>query len=800
MIYKLLFSTLLICFAFLAHNLRGALHESTRWITSNKMSERSPLIRHEFKVNNELKRATAKVSAVGYMEFYLNGKHVSADVLFPDPTQYQKRILFRKYDVTKQLLTGMNAIGFWLNEGQAASTLSNKKRFYNRKREFPGVFAAPAAWLELTLEYNDGTIDVVRTDKQWKTASSPLTYAHFYGGEDYDARLEREGWSSSGFNASAWNHVVEDRSIDVELSPSVIPPARVVDVITPIAHRIPKAGIYLYDLGQNIGGWWRVRVKGKAGSVITIRGSETVDNRHSEDGFENAKRVSDKPNHSGRYYARDAKSVYTLKGGEEEVYEPRFFYSGFRYIEVICSDPSAIDRIDVQGCCVHNNVEWIGDFKCSDERLNRLHLNTAWSIKGILQGAPMSNPNSEKYGWTGDVHLFSEAADAIFDMEGVWRKWLQDLRDAQEVVGKGVFLPSTVPNFRTEYTSTSSVWGATYPLTAWYLYRHTGDETIYAEYYEPICKWADHLWSEAKDNLVSGIWADHASPTLNKNGRMGSLYMAKKQREVLGTAYYILTENILSEMALVLDKRKEAEQHRDRSAKAQESLNAKYFDAAKSLYIVEANRVGHDPLQTVNLVPIQMGIEPVGAHDSILKNVYSNIRETHDNHLMTGIVGTKALVKVLVREGKGDLLYDVVTNSSYPGWGYWLEQGATTHWQYWSGISSDHNHAMMGSVEEFFMHGIAGIIPPTERGTEPGWKRVRITPLILEKLSWAEGKVPTPHGVISSRWEKNNSGVLITITLPDSVSGVLELSDSLKGELKAGVNSFLLDSGMLIPK
>lgn len=768
----------------------------TLWVSSGNEKDRSPLIRSVFEVGDGLVKATAKVSAVGYVELYLNGEKGNRDVLFPDPTQYEKRILFREYDVTNQLHEGNNGVGLWLNEGQAAITLPKKERFYNKIRKVPGVYPAPAGWLELTLEYGDGTVDIVRTDQNWKTANSPLTYAHFYGGENYDARLEKEGWSTAGFDDSGWTPVVKAAPVTAELSESLIPAARVVEELKPIASRNPSPGIFLYDLGQNIGGWWRIAVRGKPGTVVTVRASETLDNRYDEHGFDTAKRVSDKPSHAGNRYARDAMTLYTLKGGELEQYEPRFFYTGYRFIEVVVADPSAIEHLDVTGCVVHNDIPWIGDFKCSDERLNRLHQNTAWSIKGVLQGAPMSNPNSEKYGWTGDVHLFSEAADSIFDMEGVWRKWLLDLRDAQDVVGQGDFIPCTVPNFRIHDGPTSSVWGATYPLTAWHLYRHTGDKSVYAEYYEPIRRWADFLWSNAKDGLVTGIYADHVSPILDANGKKGSLYKTKNQQELLGTAYTILTENILGEMAQVLGMTEEVRLHERRVAKAKEALNQKYFKADKSLYLVEPDKAGQDPLQTANLVPLQMGIEPEGMRASILENISRNIRQKHNNHLMTGIVGTKALVEVLLREGKGELLYDIVTNPTYPGWGFWLKGGATTHWQKWDG-SGDHNHAMMGSVEEFLMQGIAGIIPPTEEGTTPGWNHVRISPQILSKLDWAEGKVPTPHGQVISRWERRKSGVLITITFPGPVTGELVLPGNIQASLASGQNSFLLQDGKL---
>jgi len=765
------------------------------WIGAASLAERSPLLRHEFTVRPGLVRARACFSAVGYGELYLNGHKVGDALLEPAPTQYEKRVLYTAHEVTALLTPGVNAAGLWLNEGQAACTEVEPGRFHNRSRQYPGPYDAPRGWLRLDLTYADGSHETVTTDPTWQTSSSPLTYAHFYGGEDYDARLEQPGWATAGFDASRWTPAVV-RPVTAQLSPSQLPPMRAVTVVRPVARRISAAGVYLFDLGQNVGGAWQIRVRGKPGTTVTVRGAETLDNRLFPGGFADAVGTSTGFTHGrGGHYERDALTRYTLKGGGEETYTPRFFYSGFQYIQVETTDVLALQSIELEALAIHTDAGQLGRFACSDPLLNQLYHNTVWSLKGVFQGGPMSNPNSEKYGWTGDAHFFGEAANAIFDLNTFWEKWLTDLRDSQALLGGGR-LPSTVPNYRTDTTATTALWGAAYPLTAWYLYRHTGDARVYRENYEPVRAWAAYLASTAQDGLIGGIWGDHVAPGFNAAGQPVQFPATTNLTPLLGTAYYALTERVIAEMATVLGRPDDATAARARAAAAEARITRKYFDAAARRYEVAAEAPGHFPLQTANLVPLQLGFAPADARAAVLDAVLHDLRDTHHGHLMTGIAGTKALVKVLIRERQGDLLQQIATEPTYPGWGFWLAHGATTHWQHWSG-APDHNHAMFGSIAEFLVHGIAGITPPTEPGTTPGWDQVRLAPQILAKLVWADAAVPTPHGLLCSRWEKSPAGLLLDCTIPVGMTATLSLPGCPDYPLSSGPHRLLATRGQI---
>ena len=416
-----------------------------------------------------------------------------------------------------------------------------------------------------------------------------------------------------------------------------------------------------------------------------------------------------------------------------------------------------------------------GSFECSDPVLNQLHKNTIWSIKGIAQGAPMSNPNSEKYGWTGDAHLYAEPTNLLFSSQSFWEKWMNDIRDAQLQYNTGNVV-STVPNYRKDISTTSPTWGAAYPLCVWYNYVFYADTTILEKQYEGLQAWCKHLDSKAKNYLIPGVWADHVSPGF-KDGKMVQRSHSTESTELVATTYYSVAHSIIAKAARILGKKSDALFHAKQVDSIQNAINKKYLDRNKKCYVVPPAPEGYFAEQTANLLPLQYDIVPAELRKDVVRYVVENIK-LHNNHLTTGIMGTKAMVDVLPDEGFAELFYEVATQRTYPGWGFWIEKGATTHWQHWSGFP-DHNHAMFGSIENFIISNVGGIRIPSEKENTIGYKMINIKPLLMHKLTFAKAEVPTPGGLITCNWKREGMDVTMEIDIPFGSTGNLILPNSI---------------------
>ena len=412
---------------------------------------------------------------------------------------------------------------------------------------------------------------------------------------------------------------------------------------------------------------------------------------------------------------------------------------------------------------MHNNLDHLGSFECSDPVLTQLHKNTAWTIKTIFQGAPMSNANSEKYGWTGDAHLFAEPTNMIFNARSFWSKWLQDIRDAQLYYQSGNVV-STVPNYRRDSKTTSATWGAAYPLIAWYNYVYYNDVKALSDHYEGITDWVNHLSNRAPEGLIKGVWADHVPPGVAEDGTYIQRGMSNESSELIGSVYFYQSVQILKKAAIILGKEADVPALEELSTKIKEAINNKYFDSEKGHYVVPPAPKGFHAEQAANLIPLQYGLVPEGKEKMVLDYVLNDIKK-HDNHLTTGIVGTKAMVDVLPAKGYSELFYEVATQETYPGWGYWIKLGATTHWQHWSG-DVDHNHAMFGSISNFLVHDIAGIRIPTPDDGTVGYKHIHFKPFVLKDLNYARAKVPSNYGLISCGWSKTETGLNVELEIP----------------------------------
>lgn len=732
-----------------------------RWITTPDSTVSSPLLRNEFTINQGIQSATAFVTGVGYYEFYLNGEKVGDHVLDPAITDFSKRILYETYDVTDHLNEGINAAGFWLgNSAFRIKPEEGRWTWFGSNNQF----GTPMGILQLHILYEDGSKEVIWSNNEWKTDASPILYNNVYGGEDYDARLEQEGWNQVDFDDAHWQPVKVVEDPDVLMDSQIMPPIRVVETIEPATRTNPKSGLYLFDLEQNIPGWWKLSVDGEQGTEIKIRAAETLNNEL----FPNPLEPGDSLSTSEQYHA-NVWTTYILKGDGTETYEPKFFYSGFRYIEVQVDNPDAIGSLEIDGQVVHSDLERNGHFASSDTLLNQIYEAAIWSQRGNLHGYPEDCPHREKGGYNGDGQVIAETSIHDFQMHSFYQKWLNDMKDAQYENGR---IPNTSP-LMLGGVGGGIAWGSAYILLPWWMYQYYEDTRILEDHYESMKRYMIYLENLASENdenpdedyiinEFGGYWdslGEWEAPVRDRTGPNNPL---------TNTYYWYLDVLTFADIAEVLGSDEDRQNYLALADSIKEAFNEKFFLEEQNLYGTEELYQGY------LLFALSGDLVPEENRQAVMENLIHDIQVTSNGHLGTGILGTKHLINVLAEEGREDVLHEVVTKKTFPSWGHWIENGATTLWESWDAESS-HNHQMFGTVNEYFYKYLAGIQAPTNAGTSVGYKEIHIKPYIPDDMNWAEASVETVRGTVSSKWEKSENSLTLEITIPANTTGKVSI-------------------------
>lgn len=686
------------------------------------------LLRKEFSIEKDIAQARVYVTGLGYYELRINGEKIGDSVLDPGWTDYKKRVLYSTYDVGKYLRKGKNAVGIMLGNGRYIKAYG---------------YGPPKTILQLNVGFTDGASKSIVTDESWKAGQGPITENSIYNGEVYDARLEERGWDAADYDDSDWNSArIADEPGGKLVSQASFPPIKVSKIIQPIEITNPEPEVYIYDFGQNFTGWVRLCLSGGRGSRVKLRYAELL----HEDGMLNVV-----PNRGAK-----ATDAYILKGEGQEVYEPRFTYHGFRYVEVT-GFPGTPTLESIEGRVVHSAVEPTGGFICSNSLINSIHKNVLWGQLSNLMSVPTDCPQrDERMGWMGDAQLVAEEAIENFGMAGFYIKWLEDVGDSQAEDGS---VPDVVPAYWSIYPA-DPAWGTACVVIPWYLYQYYGDRRILEKHYSGIKKWVDFLTSKAKDDILSyfkyGDWCPpaHIKPVDTPG-------------ELTSTWYYYHDTLILSKIAHILGKSDEAKKYSQLSSKIKEAFNKKFL---KDDHYATGS-------QTCNVLPLFLDMVPEGRKKAVLKNLIDDIVVTHSNHLNTGIVGTRYILDVLTKYGQANLAYKLAVQTTYPGWGYMLREGATTLWERWEyladGGMNSHNHIMFGSIDAWFYKVLAGInIDPAG----PGFRRIIIKPYIVGDLNYVSASLKTIRGMVSSNWEKSEHSLILNVSLPVNAQAKVSIS------------------------
>ncbi len=706
-------------------------------------------------------RATLHTTALGAYTVEINGKRVSDERLAPGWSAYQKRIHSRAYDVTALIREGDNAIGAtlvdaWYSGYVAYGLLTNQEglvpgingRYYYGK--------SPAVRLQLELERSDGSCESIITDTSWKTSLGPITESDILMGEAYDARKEMPGWSAPGFDDSNWESVVCKTGSDSKIEPHPGVPVRPIEEIRPNSVTEQKPGVFIFDLGQNISGVVRLKVKGKAGDKVTIRYAEMLhqDGRMSTENLRCARAVD----------------TYTLKGDPAgETWTPEFTYHGFQYVE-LTGFPGKPGIDAITGIVIHSDTPYYGSFECSDPMLNRLYQNILWTQRANFFEIPTDCPQrDERMGWTGDAQIYVRAATFNADIASFYTKWLRDLNDDQWDYGAyPAYAPRPLARPNEHHAAGWMDAGVICPWTIWQVY---GDTRVISEHWRKMNDFMD--WRAKRDIKLKGAVDDCGF------GDWLSVGDVKTPIPFIDLAYHAYDAGLMAEMAAAIGNMADSRKYRQLAAKTRAAFQKAWLKPDGKLTV--HNQSAYAIALFFDLIPADQRAKSA-AH-------LADLIATNGNKMTTGFLGTRPLLPVLSANGYHDLAGILMQQREFPSWGYEVDNGATTIWERWNSYIKGqgvHNpemnsfsHYAFGAVCEWMMADLVGI-----DNAAPGFDKIRVAPRPTGTITHASASTETRHGTLACAWKIEGSQFSADITIPPNTTAEIILPVS--GEIREG--------------
>jgi len=712
--------------------------------------------RKEFTLDPKtIANASLYISGLGFYEAFINGKRVGTQVFSPTATDYSKSVKYNTFDVTELLKAGANAMGVVLGNG----------RFFSMRQ--PGIrnFGFPKMITQLEVTYTDGSRQTIVSDTSWKvTANGPIRSNSEFDGEEYDARMETPGWTLAGFDDKNWLQAEKTEAPGGKLEAQRNRNIQIMETISPIAITELKPGMYILDMGQNMVGKLRIKVKGKAGDQVKLRFAETLkkDGSLYLDNIRGAL-VTDK---------------YTLKGKDVEIWEPSFTYHGFRFVE-ITGFPVTPSLSDFEGRVMIDEMDVTGKFETSNKMINNIYKNAYWGIRGNYRSMPTDCPQrDERMGWLGDRAVGSLGESFIFDNHRLYAKWLDDIEQAQRETGS---IPDVAPNYWQIY-SDNMTWPGAYIIIAGMLYDQFGDKEPIIKHYASMKKWMNYMKEKYMIDYIMkkdtyGDWCmPPESPELIHSKDSTRITAAA----VLGTTFYYHLSTLLNRFAVLLDKPVDADQFAKEAESVKKAFNEKFLDKPAGCY--SNNTV------TANILPLRFGMVPDEYKNAVFNNIVEKTMGDFKGHVSAGLVGIQQLMRGLSDYGRTDIAYQIATNTTYPSWGYMVENGATTIWELWNGNTADPamnsgNHVMLlGDLIAWYYGYLAGI---QNAPGSVGYKQIAFKPYLSKGLDYVDASFRSIRGLIGSSWKIEDGAFTWTIKVPANCSAIVYVPVSGKEAVKA---------------
>jgi alpha-L-rhamnosidase len=718
----------------------------------------SPLFRKEFKTDKAIKSVLLSITSAGYFKVSINGNGIEENVLDPAWTDFSKRIYYSEYDVTSLIQDGDNCLGVSLGNG-FYNPLPMRKWGRRNLREDIAV-GKPAFIAKLQISYKNGSSEEILTDNSWKFALGPITKNSVYIGVVYNANNEIDGWDKPGFDDKEWKAATIGNPPGGKIEKAFFPSIEITQEIMPVDISSPEKGVWMVDMGVNFTGTYKIKLSGAEGDTIVFKFGERI----YEDGTVNpmttvAGQIKRKgvggPGAPDIAWQTDN---YIIGNKKSQWFSPDFTYHTYRYMEIRgLKEKPKMD--DIRGLFMHTNVANENSFSSSSQLLNSIQDASERTFLSNLVSVQSDCPAREKFGYGGDLNATSEAFIYNFDMQSFYRKTIYDWVDAM----KDSSFVDTAPFVGIEYCGIS--WESAYLTTQYYLYLYYNDTDIINELYTLNNKWMDKVAMIHPEGIIDEGLSDHES-------------LEPVPVQLTGTSHYLQCARIMKIFAGVMGRTADIKKYEALADKLKNQIRAEFWDKP---FIGKINR--QTLFSTLLYHKIMPKDEIPAARDSLL----TAIKNGPSKHFNTGIFGTKYVLETLAENGAPNAVFNIVNSTTYPGWGFMIDRGATSIWETWkeSDNTYSNNHPMFGTVSEWYYRWLAGIRPDPDH---PGFEEFFLTPTTPEGLESVNCTYHSPYGAIVSNWKKITAdhytyeitvpiGTRANIKLPVSQSQLLEIID-----------------------
>lgn len=709
-----------------------------------------------FTVDREVDRAVLHFTALGLADIHINGERITEDRFLPGWSDYTQRLYYLSYEVTELLKTGENTVEATLADGWYAGYVGPKSLSEPLNRNLYG--SEPALLVQLDIDHVDGQRQSIVTDSSWQATTGPLRYADLLMGEGFDANRKPGPWSD-----------VKLRTDTIEVpTPYLGNTTRPYDELIAVAITEPSPGTYLIDFGQNFAGHVRLAYRGDTRDTITLRHGEML----NDDGSLMTENLR---------FAR-ATDTYVASGEGEEVWEPRFTYHGFRYVEVtgLTGRP---DTDLLTGIAVSASTPLTSTLASSDTLLKRLYDNIIWTQRSNFIEVPTDSPQrDERLGWLGDAQIFSRTALYNAYLHDFYGKWLADVRDAQYDFGAYAnFAPRPYPDL----VWYSPGWMEAGIMVPYNDYRFYGDTSILSNHYASMEHYFE--FTIEKSAATGYFYPENSWTEIGPKGGFGdwlSLTEKHLSHDLMASMYFAYSLRIMSEMSEALGKTERMTYYRNIYEKAVGGFTEHYVGPGGK-FVIDAGAYGDGEGYFEGEKGFTGHTQSGYATAIYFDLLPDSLRQLAADHLVdlvvaadtlptSGILGIRQLLPALSRIGRSDLAYAMVLSTEYPGWGFQIANGATTVWERWNSYTREEgfngemnttmnsfNHYAFGAVGQWLFQEALGI-----EEAEPGFDGVVIQPRPDQRVDRLAGTYKSVKGTISSEWEITDAGFRFEVSIP----------------------------------